>query len=180
MYVYQNKYLRDFYLPLSVWFSHSTLYSLEKSLQIDVNFIKNFIREKIVSNVYKDWLLQFRSFVYQCGYRPDAHAIQHPWTTLNVRGFMVSADWISWVTVTTLIIRAIHLMEWKAVLSRNAFLPSKFPICMQLLFRIAVLSTMSHIEIRSRSFIEEVHEREREIFNRDVDFQARRYLSVLK
>lgn len=113
-------------------------------------------------------------------YRPDKHATQHLWITLNVRGFMVSADWISWVTVTTLIIRTIHLMEWKAVLSRNAFLPSKFPICMQLLFRIAILSTMSHIEIRSRPFIEEVHEREREIFNRDVDFQARRYLSVLK
>lgn len=80
----------------------------------------------------------------------------------NGPGFMVSADWISWVTVTTLIIRAIHLMEWKAVLSRNAFLPSKFPICMQLLFRITVLSTVSHIEILSRLFIEEVQEGEKE------------------
>lgn len=100
---------------------------------------------------------------FQCGCRPDAHAIQHPWTALNGRGFMVSADWIAWVTVTTLIIRAIHLMEWKAVLSCNAFLPSKFPICMQLLFRITVLSTMSHIEIWPS--VEEVQERERETFN---------------
>lgn len=47
---------------------------------------------------------------------------QYSWTTLNGRSFMVSTDWISWETVTTLIIHAIHLMEWKAVLSRNAFL----------------------------------------------------------
>lgn len=51
-------------------------------------------------------------------------------------------------------------MEWKAVLSRNAFLLSKFLICMQSLFRITVLSPVSHIEILPRPFIEKVRERE--------------------
>jgi len=74
---------------------------------------------------------------------------------------MVSVDWISWETITTLIIRAIHLMEWKAVLSCNAFLLSKFLICMQSLFRIAVLSTVSHIEILPRPFIEKMRKKEK-------------------
>jgi hypothetical protein len=47
-------------------------------------------------------------------------------------------------------------MEWKAVLSRNAFLLPKFLIYMRSLFRITVPSAVSHIEILSWSFIEKV------------------------
>jgi len=47
-------------------------------------------------------------------------------------------------------------MEWKAVLSRNAFLLPKFLIYMRSLFRITVLSAVSHIEILSWPFIEKV------------------------
>lgn len=64
----------------------------------------------------------------------------------------------------------IHLMEWKAVLSRNAFLLSKFLICMQSLFRICrSLDRVTYRDTTATVYRENEKERKEKRGNRERD-----------